>query len=212
MSPFPAGPRRIALWLLALGLLPVAGCERVAPVRTLPSWVRGIYVPMFENETFEPGIEQLATKMTQEEFLRDGRLDVVPERDADLVLKAKITEWLSKAGGSSGDKITEDEKITMVVNVGLYEPFEDEPLAVLKPIRISSKFNIDVRSSDFEPEPDRRRALFQALGRRIVFDTITGFPPMVRDLPAGVTLPSIPNPEDIEPDQSLLPRRGPDFD
>jgi len=65
---------------MSLLMLLTAGCERIAPIRTLPSWVRGVYIPVFKNKTYEPQIEEDATRYTQETFLRDGRVDIVRRR------------------------------------------------------------------------------------------------------------------------------------
>ncbi len=186
-----------------------SACERIAPVRTLPAWVQGIYIPMFKNKTFEPEIEELATRLTQQAFLADGRLDVVPKTNADLTLVAEIIDWKSTASGSSGDKVTDRERVTIIASVKLFEPYNEEiPLAELGPILIRSDFNIDTRSNNFEPEPDRKHDLFKRLAREIVFTTIDGFPPQPRDLPPGVNLPTIRSPGQIQIEDTLLPREG----
>src|SRR5689334_18333586 len=121
---------RPALFGLFLILLLGAGCQRVAPVRTLPSWVRGIYIPVFKNSTVEPGIEDVATRLTQEAFLNDGRVDVVPKDRADLVLKVEIINWRAETARTRGDYIGRTSDVTLTVGIKMYDPFDlDKPMA-----------------------------------------------------------------------------------
>ena len=158
-------------------MLATTSCGRLAPHRTLPSWVRGIYIPMIENQTHEPGIETLATRLTQEAFLLDGRVDVVGEDDADLVLKITIDRWESQTSGTSGDKIATSDRITVGAGARLYRHIKDlEPVADLGSITQSEPFMVDTRSSSFVPEPRRRELLLEKLAEEIVHQTVSGFP------------------------------------
>lgn len=189
----------ILLALLTLGVLLAGACERIAPVRTLPSWVRGIYIPMFENQSYEPALEEQATILTQEAFLADGRLDVVRRDQADLVLLATIVDWRNATAGTTGDKIVDRERIEMTVDVGLYDPFDAEkPLARLAPIRVVGSFNSDERSVDYVPEPDRRQQMLELMARRVMNETITGFPREAGGLPGPENYPRVLSPEEVQ--------------
>lgn len=159
----------------------LSSCERIKPVRTLPSWVRGIYVPMFKNATTEPGLEEVATRATQEEFLADGRVDIVRKADADLQLRAEIKEYRISVYQEGDDDIPEDNVIHMVTSVRLYDPFDDEtPVADLGDIFTVYRYNSDPRSVSYDVEPDVKRRILRLLGRQIVAQTITGFPVALR--------------------------------
>jgi hypothetical protein len=195
--------------LLLLGLL--AGCTRVAPVRTLPSWVRGIYVPMVKNKSFEPGLEEQATKAIQEAFIQDGRVDIVPKQDADLVLVATVMDWKGRTSRSEGNHVSTDEGVTMLVDLKLFEPLNmEQPLADLGHLSIINNFNIDVRSVDFLPEPDRRERLMDNLGTQVLNQVINGFPVQLRNAPPGALFPVTQNVEQIQSQKPLEPRTGSD--
>lgn len=190
--------RLIAGLTLAVALAVGTACERVRPVRTLPSWVRGIYVPMVVNKSYEPGLEEEATRLIQEAFLFDGRLDIVPKDQADLILVADIVDWREQASGSTGDKVTTDHEVEVKVNLSLFEPFNrDTPIAVLPQVAFSRdtknaiRFNTDVRSVDYEPEPDRKQEVLERLARTIVETTITGFPHEIGTTPINTALPTV---------------------
>lgn len=204
-------PHRLILLLgltLACVMLATA-CERIAPIRTLPSWVRGIYIPMVRNRSFEPGIEEQATILTQEAFLADGRLDVVRKEDADATLLIEIVQWDERAGGTSGDRITDRRAVNVQASLRLVEPYnENAVIADLGTIRLPPmSFLIDTRSVRFEPEPDRKEAVLRALADQIVLRTITGFPTDVGPFDAPAAAP-VTTPEDMRIEDVFAPRPG----
>lgn len=207
-------PCRLGGLLALAAILTLAGaCERVAPIRTLPSWVRGIYVPMFKNTSFEPAIEEVATRLTQEAFLTDGRVDIVPKGQADLALVVEITDWTSRSSNTTGQRISAFDEITVAATAKLYEPFDmSKPLADLGPIRVNIGANVDPRALGYEAEPDRKERVLRSLADTIRDRVINGFPVTLRDMPAGVTLPSVSSPEALSgaPESVLAPRAGED--
>jgi hypothetical protein len=61
---------------------------------TLPSDLRKIYVPTFENLSGEPQLEAPTTAAAIQEFQKDGTLRVVKtEAEADLVLTVKLSKF-----------------------------------------------------------------------------------------------------------------------
>ena len=205
--------RRLFLVGMLLSALVVGSCERIAPIRTLPGWVHGIYVPMITNKTYEPAIEEYATRLTQEAFLADGRLDVVPKKDADLTLRAEILQWETMTTGTTGDHIADRQDVRLVASLKLYDPFDEEtPLADLGLIVVSSNNQTDTRSIYFDPEPDRKHAILEQLAQRIVYQTIDGFPLELRNLPEGIVLPEIQRPESVEENKVYQPRSSEDLD
>ena len=91
---------------IALGLicLILTGCARTPLVRTLPEYVRSVYVPMARNTSYEPGLEELVTRAVIEEMLADGRLIVENKRNADATLKIRIKNYVSVTDSYSDDE------------------------------------------------------------------------------------------------------------
>lgn len=184
--------------VLAVGLLTTA-CERITPIRTLPSWVRGVYIPVFKNRTYEPQIEEYITRYTQEAFLADGRVGIVPKEQADAIVKGEIVEWHIENAGNAADHVMDREDVTIVASVKLYEPYEEDdqkPLADLGKITFRTTFNVDTRSINFDPEPDRKTLAMRSLAQQIMQHTITGFPAQAGTTP-GVPMPEYRSPESI---------------
>lgn len=189
---------RVALVILSIA--PLAPCSIIRPVRTLPNWVRGIYIPMAENKTVEIGFEEVLTRRLQEEFLADGRLRVVQKGSADLQLVVSIRSIakdytpFGNSGGRRGssrvgygesygsDRISSSEKLMIETDLRLYEPLVDpydpkvKPFADLGPIITNFTYPSDFRSSSVMLEPDVRTESMGMLARQIVHQTITGFP------------------------------------
>ena len=83
--------RRVAPLLLAC-VWWATGCVHTGGV-ALPDNPRTIAVPIVENRTLEYGAEERITDVLVQEFLRDGRLEVVPRRAADLQLEATLVRY-----------------------------------------------------------------------------------------------------------------------
>lgn len=193
--------------VLLLVMPTLTACETIRPVRTLPGWVRGVYIPMFENQTAEPGLEEIATQLTQEEFLADGRVRIVQKRDADLILKGTIVNYQVITDSLSDEDIPDRSTVSIVAVIRLFDPLDPEvPLASLDEIVAGDSFRSDVRSSRYVIKPDANRDALKVLAREIVNRTITGFPTRLRDMPDGVTIPSQSGPvraEDEDPEDAL---------
>lgn len=183
--------------LMMIFAAPWLSCTRVVPVRTLPNWVRAIYVPMIENKTTEPGLEEVATTLIQEEFLADGRLDIVKKRRADLKLVATIEEYISYVEEEDSDDIAETNELIILATVKLYDPFDDEnPLADLGLIKVPFRYNADPRSIGYVVKPDVKRLALRQLARMIVNRTINGFPADLGNLPDSVRMPKVTGPKE----------------
>lgn len=190
-----------SLLLLALGA-GLGSCTRIYPVRTLPTWVRGVYIPMVKNKTTEPGIEEVVTRLTQEEFLADGRVNVVKKRDADLEIIAEIETYRTITEQTDTDEVPNRDAVHMVTSLKLYDPYDNQkPIADLGSIRTTYSYNSDPRSRGFDIEPDVKDRVMSILARQIVNKTITGFPVELSDTPKGAPLPK-------RQDPMLLPSQG----
>jgi hypothetical protein len=136
----------VTVWLAALG-----ACVRIPPTRVLPNSINTIYVPIFENLSFEPGVEEKLTRLTQEEFLVDGRLDVVARQNADVVLAGSLETFDVNVGRHSVDYFPLVSRITLVADVSLYDPSDRQkkkPLMTWRDINSEYSFISDARRAD----------------------------------------------------------------
>lgn len=71
--------RLLLLWVI----ISLSSCAHT-PMRTLPEHIKSIYIPIFINQTFQYGLEEVVTNMVIEEFIKDGQLEVRESADAEL--------------------------------------------------------------------------------------------------------------------------------
>lgn len=78
-----------------LFILILSGCRyQLQP--QLPAAASKIAIPTFDNQTLQYGVAETLTNSVVEQFLLDGRLRVVAEKEADLTLRGKITQYLKE--------------------------------------------------------------------------------------------------------------------
>lgn len=186
---------------LLCAMLVTASCERIRPVRTLPSWVRGIYVPIAMNKTTQPGLEEVLTREIQHQFLADGRVDVVQKGQADLQLVTIIKEYNVMIDDVDSDDIARRHTVFILADVLLYDPAvdpyntEEKPVAKLRSLETEFLMNADPRSTNYIIEPDAREGAMGMLARQVVFETITGFPTELTGQDPSTQLPELKLPD-----------------
>jgi outer membrane lipopolysaccharide assembly protein LptE/RlpB len=89
---------RRGLAIVALGVvLAAAGCGYHLARRgtELPADVGTLAVPVFKNETYEPGVEDLVTDALVREFERHRWVRIVPAAEADAVLTGVLKDFVT---------------------------------------------------------------------------------------------------------------------
>jgi hypothetical protein len=62
-----------------------------------PSEIRSIAVPTFNNETYEAGIETIVTNALLRELIKDRRLKVVGQDEADAIMEGTVTSFTTSS-------------------------------------------------------------------------------------------------------------------
>ena len=112
--------QRYALVLAATGLLAwgLAACGDLPIKQNLPDDIKKVYIPDFENKTNQPNIDTLLTKKVVQGFIVDGRLQVVPQAQADAELKGTIQRYdrlvLTRSADSS--QVPQQYKLQVAVD------------------------------------------------------------------------------------------------
>lgn len=77
-----------------LGMLLISGgCAGYHLGNTLPPGLTSINIPVFINDTREPGLETRVTAATIQEFQKDGSLKVLPKEQANCILEVRIKKY-----------------------------------------------------------------------------------------------------------------------
>jgi hypothetical protein len=76
-----------------------------------------VAIPVFENATSEPNLEQEVTQALTAEFVRDNTLKVVPEGRADSGLYGRVIRYTNHVFGYNAQAQTEEYEVVIEVEV-----------------------------------------------------------------------------------------------
>jgi hypothetical protein len=84
----------LACLCLAFAIISMGGgCTGYKLGSNLPPNIRSVAVPVFVNQTGEPGLETLTTSATLQEFQKDGSLKVADRTTADTVVEVTLRKY-----------------------------------------------------------------------------------------------------------------------
>ncbi len=103
------------LLFVSLLLVFVTGCGYYSFKGSLPSYIKTIAIPLFDNQTPDPGVPEALNRILTEAFISDNTLKVVEESKADLILTGTIMPIrVNPAVVRAGEEVTEDQLIVSV--------------------------------------------------------------------------------------------------
>jgi len=184
--------------VMALALSPLlllaAGCAHKPLYRALPREVDAVYVPIFKSWAYEPGLEELVTRATIDEFLIDGRVRVTPKPQADLILRGHLREMTTTTESLQDDGfalLTKFKAVARVTAYGPDDPEERNPLFIWDNIESELVGVTDKRFTIDTLDVDSRRQLMESLGKAVVDAVITTEPTWAFDVAEGELPPSL---------------------
>ena len=83
---------------------------------TLPSHIRTVSVPLFQNQTPEFGIDQKITDAVIEAINRDNTLRIAGLNQSDSVLKGTIDQITDQAGQYNQDEVASSYRVYVTVH------------------------------------------------------------------------------------------------
>jgi len=112
--------------MLILLVVSIVGCTYSFKGFTT-SGIKSIAIPLFENKTIKPGIEEVTTQKIEDAFIKDNRLKVVAEKDAGSILLGKITSYDRVPFSYDENENVKDYKIEISLSL-TYKNSKDETL------------------------------------------------------------------------------------
>lgn len=94
---------------------------------SLPGHIRTVRIPVFQNETLEPILEEELTTALTERFVRDNQLRVVQE-DADAVLEGTITGYEDRVFGFDAQQKADEYLVVITVDLALRDRVKNKEL------------------------------------------------------------------------------------
>lgn len=143
---------------LGLGLL-AYGCGYTTSTGLLPSHLKTIAIPVFENATTEYTLEQEITDAVIQRFVSDNHLKVVDERSADAVLHGKITTYRNSVFGIATDQaLAQEYRVTISVEVSFKDRVKNREIwSEANLLRTANYYVQDVPGQTAKTELDGRK-------------------------------------------------------
>jgi lipopolysaccharide assembly LptE-like protein len=107
--------------LLLLLLLTSCGYHFTPVGGIVPATAKTIAIPVFINGTLEPFIDSELTQAVVDEFLTDGRLQVVSPEAADIILKGSVTRFEITPTSYSVNNYAQSYNITIGVRLTIID-------------------------------------------------------------------------------------------
>ncbi len=100
---------------LICSILLLTSCAYYSFKGSLPSYIKTIAIPLFDNQTPDPGVPETLNQLLTTEFIKDNTLKVVDESKADLILSGTIMPIrLQPAVVREGEEVAEDKLVVSV--------------------------------------------------------------------------------------------------
>ena len=98
-------------------LLVFSSCGYYSFTGALPSHIKTVAVPLFENNTSYPNVREDLTNMIVDEFIADNSLTITDESNADIIISGVINSISQRAASVTGGETVEEYHIYVSVKV-----------------------------------------------------------------------------------------------
>lgn len=192
-------PAVLAAAALAGGLL-FAACGEVPVRKSLPDHIRRVAIPVFENRTGQPGIENELTRRAVQEFIVDGRLVVGSPQQAQAQLRGIVQRYDRIVLTRDANQVPQQYRLQVLVDLdfvemqdgketllwttrpqfsltpGVEPSREDFDSTNVRSLReFTTYYVLNVAGVPPEDEPAALERLLDQMARRIVRRTLEGF-------------------------------------
>ena len=88
---------------------------------SLPGHIKTAAVPLFENETVEPGLVEDVTDAIEDAIMSDGNMKITGEFQADALVQGKIVEFIDELDAFSKNEQAQQFKIRVLADVQFFD-------------------------------------------------------------------------------------------
>jgi hypothetical protein len=157
-------------------LLAASGCAYSTSSALLPSHLKTVAIPVFENATPEYTLEQQVTDAVIARFVNDNHLKVVDERSANLVVRGRILGYRNAVFGFNSQVNAEEYRVTIAVSVVLKDQAKNRELwNDQNLIRYSNYYVVNVPGQNAKTELDGRKDAIDKIAEEIMARTVEGW-------------------------------------
>ena len=171
-----SGRARVLGAALAVATIAAASCAYTTSSALLPSHLKTVAVPVFENGTSEYTLEQEVTDAIIARFVADNHLKVVDERSANAVIKGRITGYRNAVFGFSQTAQAEEYRVTLGVSVTFKDQVKNRQLwSEPDMVKTANYYVVDTPGDSARTELDGRKRAIAKLAEEIVTRSVEGW-------------------------------------
>lgn len=160
--------------LTAAGLF-LASCAYTTSPALLPSHLKSVAIPTFENGTTEYTLDQEITQAVVQRFVRDNHLKVVDEKSASCVVRAKITQYKNSVFGFTSASTAQEYRVTIAVAVTFKDLVKNRELWSDEIVRTANYYVQDVPGQTAKTESDGRKEAIDKIADEILTRSVEGW-------------------------------------
>jgi len=142
--------------------------------RSIPVNVNNLYVSTFQNQSSESSLERILTDDVIQEFLADGRVEVVSRSEADAILVGTVTRYKNIPLVYNDQDIVQQYKVRMEISISLIDTVSRETLWTQPNIFRETTYS--ETQPPVETELDAQERVSEQLARDVVTSTVDGWP------------------------------------
>jgi hypothetical protein len=120
------GGGRLRAELVLLGAL--SGCTYSFQGSNLPGHIRTVAIPNLTNSTLQPNLDQEATAALIDQFIKDGRLKLAPESQADARLAGSVAKYENRVYNYGPDRTPRDYIVVVTVSLEMKDQVKNREL------------------------------------------------------------------------------------
>ena len=153
-----------------------ASCAYTTSTALLPSHLKTVAVPVFENGTTEYTLEQDVTDAVIAAFIADNHLKVVDERSANAVVKGRITTYRNAVFGFSQAAQAQEYRVTIGIAVTFKDQVKNRELwSEPNMVKTANYYVVDTPGDSARTELDGRKQAIAKLAEEIIARSVEGW-------------------------------------
>ena len=157
-----------AHWTLLLLLFSGCGYTLVGTGSTLPDHIKSLAIPVLENDSSEPEIHRDLTDALRQAFIEDGRLKLMKEDQADLVMRGTLKYYNLRAVAFNDNDVPTEYFVELKLNVKVMDHIKNK---VFLKQKLDTKWDYKSDTNVVNADASRNEALdeaYQELASRLV--------------------------------------------
>lgn len=154
----------------------VTGCGYTASPALLPSHLKTIAIPVFENGTPEAQLEQQVTDEVVQRFVRDNHLRIVDEKSSNAVIRGKVIGYKNAIYGFAANTSTANAyRVTITVQVTFKDLVKNRELWSDELVKSAIWYAQDVPGQSARSELEGRKEAILKIADEVLSRSVEGW-------------------------------------